>query len=66
VYPPRIEIIDHELHHKILGLVEGRQDEAAGATAEDSNLAVENFFEAQLDVEALRSLKIFCGNEGSG
>jgi hypothetical protein len=37
--PPRLEIIDHELHHKVLGLVEGRQDKAAGANAEDSNLA---------------------------
>jgi hypothetical protein len=66
VCPPRIEVIDHELHHKVLGLVEGRQDEAAGAHAEHSDLAVENFFEAQFDVEALRYLKIFCGNEGSG
>jgi hypothetical protein len=53
VRPPRIKVVNHELHHKVFNLIEGGQNEAAGTDTEDSDVAVEDFFEAQLDVKPL-------------
>jgi hypothetical protein len=44
--PPRIQVVDHELHHEVLGLIETRQNEAASANPEDGNVAIENVFKA--------------------
>ena len=48
------QVVDHELHHKVPGFVEGGQYEATGTHTEDSDVAVENFLKAQRNVEALR------------
>src|ERR1700735_2618114 len=63
--PPRIEVVNHELHHEVLGLVEAGQNEAAGANPEDDDIAIENFFKAQLDVEAFRQIEVRRRYEGS-
>ena len=46
VLPPGIQVIDDKLHHKIISLFKGRQNEAADTNPKDNNIAIKNFFEA--------------------
>src|SRR5262245_32763151 len=66
VSPPCIEVIDHQLHHEVLGpllLEEPLQDETAGASIKDGDLPVENLLESQRLVKALRVFEVLCGEE---
>jgi hypothetical protein len=67
--PPNVEIIDHELHHKVLSpvlLVIGLKYETAGACPEDRHISVQKFFEAQRLIEILGESKVFCRYERAG
>jgi hypothetical protein len=49
VGPPGIHVVDHELHHAVLGpflLKVPLQDEAAGAHLEDGHFTIEDLLEA--------------------
>ena len=51
--PPRIEIVDHELHHEVLGVIRAGEQKAARADPKDRDvIGVEDDFEAELCVEA--------------
>ncbi len=80
VGPPRIEIIDHELHHEVFGpvfliiqlldnpvlLIKALQDEAAGADAENGDPRVtEQFFEAEGFVEFFAEVEILGWEQGT-
>src|SRR3546814_11741796 len=66
--PPRIKVINHELHHEILGpllLVVRLQEKLSAPHTEDGHIGIKELLETQCLVEALRSLEIFCWKERS-
>jgi hypothetical protein len=66
--PPGVEIVDHEVHHKILGpllLIVALQNEAARSAVEDRYLAVEHLLEAERFVKPLGTIEILSGHKGS-
>jgi len=67
--PPSVEIIDHELHHKVLSpvlLIITLKYKTAGTGSEDRDVSVEKLFEAQRLIEALGEIKVSCGEEWAG
>jgi hypothetical protein len=66
VCPPRIEVVDHQLHHEVLGpffLIVTLQDEPAGSGVENRDLAVENLLESERFVETFGEIEILRGYE---
>lgn len=69
VLPPCVEVIDHQLHHEVLGpgLFEVvLEDEAGGPDPEDGDLAIEQGGKAEGLVEGLAEGEVLGGEEGAG
>src|SRR5215831_8476966 len=65
--PPSVRIVDHQLHHEILGpvfLIVPLQDEAAAACFKDGDVAVKDLVETKGFVEALGQVEILAGRKG--
>ena len=61
LHPPRVEVVDHQLHHVVpLGCacVRALQDEAARTDPEDRDVPVEPELEAEREIELLRRFEV--------
>ncbi len=66
--PPLVEIIDHELHHEVLGPllpIIALQYESAGAGREYGYVTVQKFLKPESFVEAFGEIEIFRWKEGA-
>ena len=66
--PPSVKIVDHQLHHEILGpvfLIVPLQDVAAGACLKDGDVAVKDLVETKGFVEALGQIEILGRKKGA-
>ena len=63
VFPPCIEIVDHQLHHEVPGETLFKvvlKDKTARADSEDCHIAVQQLFKAKLFVERLAEREVTC------
>jgi hypothetical protein len=69
VSPPCVQVVDHELHHEILGpflLIGSLQDKPARARSKDGNVRIENLVKADRFVEPFGEFEILRGQERAG
>jgi hypothetical protein len=68
VRPPRIEVVNHELHYEVLSpllLVVTLENEPTRSGVEDRDISIQNLLETQRLVETLGQIEVPCGEERS-
>src|SRR5689334_5993756 len=66
MFPPRVEVVDHHLHHAVFGpflFIVSLQDERAFSHAENGDIAIKQFRETKRFVEGFARVEVHCGDE---
>lgn len=64
--PPRVEVVDHELHHEIFSpllLEMFLEEEATSPNSEDGHFTIQLFHKPQGFVKALGQIEVLCWQE---